>query len=246
MRTARAINVKLIPLIVLLVLIEIWPTFDRADSEPAPAVVAPAGRQRRVEHPEAPVRAVPAPAVALTPADREVVEWAMSRFALVGLDMPVVEISFHDDTESCQGYDGVYEGSRLGPRVRVCIPDRGTFASTLERRRTLAHELAHAWEQANLDDDDRVELLAHLDADGWYAPEVAWEHRGAERFAETIVWRLYDQRRRPTLIDVHCRELHADFLTITGTTALGPIEPVCELDTDSVARLDPSGAPALP
>ena len=69
-----------------------------------------------------------------------------------------------------------------------------------------------------------------VDAQDWYAPESAWKQRGAERFAETIVWGRWDQRRRPTLIDVSCRELHADFRSITGSTAPGPLEQICALE----------------
>lgn len=166
----------------------------------------------------------------LADAERDLVEWAHARFELVDLDLPPVDISFHENTEPCDGSDGIYRNEGDRPRVRVCIPDRGTFASDLERQRTLVHELAHAWEQANLDDASRQGLLETLDADGWYAPDSAWDERGAERFAETIVWGLYDQLRRPTLIDVPCRELHADFRTITGHTAPGPLERVCTLD----------------
>ncbi len=164
----------------------------------------------------------------LTPAEKDLVDWAESRFAIVGLDLPDVEVSFHDHTDPCRGHDGIYVGSRDGARVAVCVPDRGTYAFDLERRRTLIHELAHAWEQANLGEADRIRLLEIVDADSWYAPESDWDQRGTERFAETIVWGLYDQRRRPTLIDVPCKELHADFISITGSTAPGPIEPICD------------------
>jgi hypothetical protein len=170
--------------------------------------------------------------VELTPAERDLVKWAWDRSALVGLDLPLVEVSFHDDDQPCNGSQGVYYSNDGRPRVLVCIPDSGTFASKLQRQRTLVHELAHAWEQANLDDAERKALLEILDAEDWYAPESAWEERGAERFAETIVWGLYDQLRRPTLIDVPCRELHADLQSITGHTAPGPVERLCIIDAE--------------
>ena len=171
--------------------------------------------------------------VELTPAERELVEWATARFALVGLELPAVDVSFHDDTEPCNGNDGIYRRDGDLSYLRVCIADRGTFASNLERQRTLLHELAHAWEQANLDETQRLALLDTLGAEDWYAPDAEWGERGAERFAETLVWGLYDQIRRPTLIAVPCEDLHADFVTITGHEAPGPVASVCSPDAAS-------------
>jgi hypothetical protein len=165
--------------------------------------------------------------IALTPAERELVKWVTSRFALVDLHLPEVDVTFHDDSSACEFHDGIYYSDGAHHRVLVCIPDRGTFASNLERQRTLTHEFAHVWEQANLDDIDRQSLLSVVDAQDWYASESAWGERGAERFAETIVWGLYDQLRRPTLIEAPCAELHADFHSITGYTAPSPVAAGC-------------------
>jgi hypothetical protein len=77
---------------------------------------------------------------------------------------------------------------------------------------------------------------AGQEAEAWSTSDLAWEDRRSERFAETIAWGLYDQLRRPTLIDASCAELHADFLFITGHPALGPVEPVCAPDEVSGAE----------
>lgn len=202
-----------------------------ADSVRAPANIA---RDAASSGESPPSRALAVPATPpLSPDERDTVEWAQSRFSLVGLDLPDVEITFHDDTQYCGGLAGIYRGNHHHRRIRICVPDWGTFGSALHRQRTLVHELAHAWEQANLDDHGRMQLLRILGAEDWYAPEAAWEQRGAERFAETIVWGLYDQLRRPTLIDVSCQDLHGDFRAITGKRALGPLEKVCELGAPS-------------
>lgn len=163
----------------------------------------------------------------LTPAERQLVNWATERFALIGIDLPDVEVSFHDDAEACDWNEGIYYRDDGVHRAQICIPDQGTFASDLHRRRTVIHELAHAWAEANLDDADRQRLLSVLDAKAWSTSDLAWKDRGSERFAETIVWGLYDQLRRPTLIDVSCAELNSDFQLITGHTPLGPVHPVC-------------------
>lgn len=164
----------------------------------------------------------------LTIEEQELVGWAHARFAMVGIELPPVDISFHDETDACGGVNGRFRGSGESRTVLVCVRDAGTSASRLERQRTLVHELAHAWDHANLDDEARRRLLPVVDAHGWYAADADWDERGIERFAETMVWGLYDQLRRPVLIDVSCGELHADFLVITGTTAPGPLERVCQ------------------
>lgn len=195
-----------------------------AHFQPAGAV-EPATASLRLPTDESPVL------LELTSDEVNLVGWARDRFALVGLDFPAVEISFHAEREPCNGNQGIYQDDGRA-RVLVCIPDYGTSASNLQRERTLVHELAHAWEQANLDDAERQALLEILDADDWYGPETAWEERGAERFAETIVWGLYDQLRRPTLIDTDCAEVHADFREITGHLASGPTAEACNIDAE--------------
>lgn len=183
---------------------------SRAEAEP-PAITTPADRP-------------------LTADEADIVSEALSRFAEVGLELPAVEISFHDDDVHCNGHHGIFRSNGNDLRIDVCVLDRGNFYSEMERTRTLVHELAHAWDHAHLDNDGHDELLDVVEADVWHSPDVAWGERGAERFAETIVWGLYDQRNRPILIDTHCSKLHADFVAITGAAALGPVEKVCEPD----------------
>lgn len=197
------------------------------DTEPRPVVAHPLEPGTSDQNDEPATRAGRA-IEPLTADEQELVAWAYERFALVGLDLPRVDITFHDDTAPCGGHHGRYRGAGERRHVAVCVPDRATFASRLQRQRTLVHELAHAWDHATLNPRDRIDLLDILDASDWDAPDSDWDERGVERFAETIVWGLYDQLRRPVLIDVPCRELHADFHAITGTHAPGPLEDACK------------------
>lgn len=176
----------------------------------------------------------------LSPSERQLTTWAEGRFAAVGLDLPPVDVSFHEDSGPCGGHEGIYR--HVGGRhlVLVCITDRGSAASDLLRRRTLLHELAHAWERANLDDPGREALLVLLEADEWLPAGAPWEERGAERFAETIVWGLYDQPRRPVLIDVACSTLATRFEAITGHHPLGTVEGHCV--SDGTAERPPAGS----
>lgn len=208
-------------------LVGVAATAPRDDADPARhnsrTIVLPLG--------DAPSRADATAAVALTSDERELVRWAVGRFDQIGFELPDVRVSFHEDSAPCGGHAGRYVMSDGLALISICVPDLDTFAFDLLRRRTLVHELAHAWDAANLDDAARAELLPVVDSAAWSAPESDWHRRGSERFAETIVWGLYDQLRRPVDIDVPCAELHADFVRITGSHALGPIEPVCRPTT---------------
>jgi hypothetical protein len=165
----------------------------------------------------------------LSTSELETLRWVAGRFSLVDLEVPDVEIAFHPSSEDCGWNDGRYRSDGHTRLVDICVPDHGTFASDLHRRRTLVHELAHAWDDVNLTDDDRSSLLSVVGGDAWYDTDVDWGARGAERFAETIVWGLYDQRRRPTKVDVPCADLHRAFVEITGHEPPGPLEPICDL-----------------
>jgi hypothetical protein len=164
-----------------------------------------------------------------TGADLELIEWVTGRYEQVGLDLPVLEIVIDAEHERCTGIDGVFIGRPQGSQIILCLEHRESFHFVLHRKRTLLHEFAHAWDYYNLTDDDRERLLPIIDAGSWYDDQPAWDQRGVERFAETMVWGLFDQLRRPAMIDVRCDELNRDFRVITGYPALGPIEVFCEI-----------------
>lgn len=164
-----------------------------------------------------------------TGADRELIDWAAGRFEQIGLELPQVEIVIDADHERCDGAHGRFLGNDERSQIILCLEHTESFGAELHRRRTLVHELAHAWDHHRITDSERVRLVQVLGVDTWYGTDAEWDHRGAERFAETLVWGLYDQRRRPVLIDVSCADLHRDFVSLTGHRALGPIERVCEL-----------------
>jgi hypothetical protein len=174
-----------------------------------------------------PDRETPKSKPALTTVEREVLEWAFGRFEAAGLDLPDVTIQFTADDTECNGEQGIYRRRDGEHSVTVCVPDQQGAAIEHRRRRTLLHELAHAWDHANLTDDDRNRILPILGSVDWYATDISWEHRGVERLAETLVWGLLDQTRRPLKIDASCNETHENFRSITGKHPLGPIEDSC-------------------
>src|SRR5687767_609041 len=81
----------------------------------------------------------------LTAPQEAVVDWALGLYEEAGLRLPPVDFVAHAGTDGCHGFRGyhVVEGGRS--TVHLCGAQRRRFAEVL----TL-HELAHAWDRANL------------------------------------------------------------------------------------------------
>lgn len=164
----------------------------------------------------------------LTDEQQALVDWAIRRFALAGLELPQVTVRFDPSRELCGWAEGLYRHSPAsGAVVTICAPDTDTFAAKLQARRTLLHEFAHAWDLANLSGEDRLELSRILGTEEWLAEDAAWTDRGAERFAETFVFALLDQPRRVLEVSLDCSVLLDAFRTATGAEPLGPGLPPC-------------------
>jgi hypothetical protein len=112
--------------------------------------------------------------------DQELVDFAYSRFALVGIELPDVHIEFPDDETACFGYGGVYLPSKT--TVRICRPSKTT----------MVHELAHSWVETTLNTAERNAFLEQRGLDTW-AGGTEWDERGAEHAAEIITWAAMDE-----------------------------------------------------
>lgn len=173
--------------------------------------------------------------------ERDAVSWAVGQFQSAGLELPSVEISFSTNSADCDGAQGVYRLRSREHAVAVCVPALEGAGLDHQRKRTVLHELAHAWDHATLTGTDRRDLQQRFDSDDWYAPDRPWKERPVEQLAETLTWGLLGQPRRPLLIDRACEQVHADFRIVTGRSPLGAIEPPCEID-DEVNRAPESSA----
>lgn len=152
-----------------------------------------------------------------SPAERVRVDEAVGRFRDVGLRLPDLEVLFHDDDASCKGHDGRFQSQFTPWRLLVCT----------EADFVLTHEMAHAWEAANLDDEDRQRYLAHRRLDSWSDPEDEWRERGVEDAAFMLQQNLM---MRPTRIDTErWSERLAAYEQLTGTTS-----PILAADRSSV------------
>lgn len=219
------------------------------DSVPAPrtdAAVAPSGAES-AEREVARLKAATIRPLGVTvperasEVERDAVSWAVGQFQSAGLELPSVEISFSTNSADCNGEQGVYRLRSGEHSIVVCVPHLDGAAFDHRRKRTLLHELAHAWDHTTLTSTDRRDLQQRFDSDDWYATDRPWKERPVEQLAETLTWGLLGQPSRPLLIDRACQRTHADFRIVTGRSPLGPIEPLCEID-DEMDRASESSA----
>ncbi len=126
---------------------------------------------------------VPAgPSLTLTNASEqqiERVEWAIEQFAIRGLELPDLDISFHDSAVGCDGNTGIMTQGSIAD-IEICMPTR----------HIILHELAHAWSYAALTDAIRNEFLAYWALEHWSSKEAPWNRRGIEKAADTIAFVL--------------------------------------------------------
>lgn len=166
------------------------------------------------------------PEPAPTAEEQQIIDWALRLFEEAGLQLPRLEIGFYDTKDACGGNKGTYRPQPIGvARVRVCDwHDRETLREAW-RRKTLVHELAHAWAHHNLDDEHRQEFVEHRGLDHWNDRDEAWQTRGTEHAAEVITWGIID---RPMRVDVRIEATRVEQLTeayelLTGATPMnGP------------------------
>ena len=76
-------------------------------------------------------------------------------------------------------------------QIEICL------AGTARRKRTLFHELAHAWLATPPRSNDQEAFLARRGLPGWIGPQFERESHGVEHAAEIIVWGL-DERCEPS------------------------------------------------
>ncbi|MET1011641.1 MAG: hypothetical protein ABWY83_04625 [Actinomycetota bacterium] len=106
------------------------------------------------------------------------------RFREAGLGEPTVRIRFHDDREACDGRTGrSWNGT-----VDLC----GIHTNDLSRR-TVLHEMAHAWLDAHVTAGLEERFLRLRQLERWNDHDDEWEQRGSEQAAEIVEWALAGQ-----------------------------------------------------
>lgn len=148
-----------------------------------------------------------------TPQQREMVGWAVDRFAAIGLQLPEVEIGFPEGGQSeCGGAPARTYLDHEPIKVMIC------WNSQL----ILLHELAHAWEAHNVDPAQHEPFMAmRWGVESWAEPDDAWAEQGREHAANVIAWGLLQDpypisRTYPN----DAESLKAAFRFLTGTDPL--------------------------
>lgn len=179
-----------------------------------------------------------APASSLSPAQEELVEFGLGRFAGQGLGLPEVNIDFRPSSLDCQGHKGLY--LHRTRTLRMCSLDK----------KTMLHELAHAWARHNLTVAEMESFTRYRGLATWNDSSDPWKERATEHAAEIIAWALMDRPvhlrltvhadhecQRPefrllTIEDSTVEELYDGFLLLTG------VEPIfrtpSEFDSDAL------------
>ncbi|MGZ8625577.1 MAG: hypothetical protein ACXWXK_02730 [Actinomycetota bacterium] len=148
--------------------------------------------------------------VAATAEQRSLAHWAVARFEDVGLVLPPIEIRFHGSREGCRGRLGRYSDGV----AHLCWRYLDLMAA-----RTVLHELAHGWVDANLGADDQRRFLELRGLTSWNDPDALWDERGFEHAAEIIAWGIGDQSGgtlAPSVPRNEPAELAAAFEMLTG------------------------------
>ena len=149
----------------------------------------------------------------ITPAQATLVEWAMALFATAELRLPDLGIVGHDSTDACMGRNGMHVVDDGRSTIHICTRDAGRIQEFL-----FLHELAHAWDRANLSAERRLAFLEQRGLAEWNNLDTdQWHDRGGEHAAEIIAWGLID---RPVGIvrisGTSCVELLAGYVTLVG------------------------------
>jgi hypothetical protein len=119
-----------------------------------------------------------------TQAQRRMTLEAAERFRDAGLGEPTVLIRFHEERDPCDGRTGrSYEGT-----VDLC----GIHTNELSRR-TVLHEMAHAWIDAHVTAGLEERFLRLRQLERWNDHDDEWEQRGSEHAAEIVEWALAGQ-----------------------------------------------------
>jgi hypothetical protein len=164
----------------------------------------------------------------LMPEDEAIVVWALGRFALLDVDMTTpISVEFDSSSELCNGEPGrCWLHNDLGAELYICEAAGDTAARIADRRLTVLHELAHVWHWSQGEGVDWPDLSSIVGGEPM-GPDVAWSDRSVERVADVISWGLMDDERRRARGVIPCADMYLQFVALTGTEPLGPINNAC-------------------
>ena len=161
--------------------------------------------------------------------ERTMVEWAYGLFTEAGLTLQAVRISFHESSEPCEGNMGTLRHGDDGTRlIRVCADHDKPAVRDRWRRKTLVHELAHAWEQTSLDDATRGDFADLRGLGNWNDRSGPWHERATEHTAEVVTWALLDFGSGFAALPDHgCDQFRQAYRALTGDAPLNGLTDSC-------------------
>ena len=168
------------PILAALLTLTLWPTSWMTNRAPLPDEVEARSGSRATTH-EFDFR---------NNADAALTAWALGRFERAGLQLPPLAIAFHNDKAPCNGRYGLYESGNPG-QIDICAFNRNRFL--MFPKKTILHELGHAWAHHALADETRQRFLEFRGLDIWRNQSRPWDEQGTEHAAEIIAWALMDQ-----------------------------------------------------
>ena len=141
------------------------------------------------------------------------VEFALSRFAEMGLELDEFEVRYFSDAEECASDTGRARAGYLAfGNGRYVVYNCGTVF-------TLLHEMAHVYDVQSLDEATRQAFLAERGLVSWTHDE--WAHAGGEHLADVLAWGLQDGNVRPSRTTPNDDEsLYKAFVVATGSDPL--------------------------
>jgi hypothetical protein len=156
-----------------------------------------------------------------TPRLHSLVDWSLGRYSGSGLGSPGVwRVAFSADVECHErGYAGGFtEIPESGAHVRLCFGDEQPES---QARRTVLHEFAHAWLEANRDDRVRTEFRSLFGLEAWYPAGSEQPAAAVEYAADVIAWGLLGEAELPRrLAGRSCESVKRAFLLLTETKPL--------------------------
>lgn len=147
------------------------------------------------------------------PQREEMLDWAIKRYRTAGLQMPEIDVYFHQDSGGCGGYLGFTKNGRVDLCVRLAMEG--------QPQRILLHELAHAWAEVQLDEETRSAFIELRGLGGWNVTADDHKDRGTEQAAEIVAWGLGEGTTPPMISgDTTPEALAGGFRLLTGTEHL--------------------------
>lgn len=124
---------------------------------------------------------------------------AIHHFQTAGLLLPDLVVHFSDNIFACGGHHGLFR-SELNPwQIKICS----------ELDFVYEHELAHAWERANLTEETRRQFMEMRGYTTWAAKSAPWNERGVEGAAFVLQQGLSGLPLPPYLSREHQSRLEA-------------------------------------